>query len=384
LLALPVMGETEIGDGCVRASQQEKQASGIVVYLMEELGDARLRTAQLKKYIQEALDLVEKSPERDRIFEIAGHLLHGIPDTAFKLDKALDAAAMAAARLDYEEIKQNLKPEKADELEDVLNDVRLNILKRRSNMESTVTAEHRSGKVAALLKLAFLMGQHESKSPPSKHVTSDDLQGFAEESCQVVAQKLQLLAGMIKRGSPNIEGLLGDIGGHLETGLWFYGQSLAEKPTGSMTAEQHRGTTMKSAKEAAAELVQLAEITEATGQVPLVRLAKLIRALEGPQARTASDVPKNAASFFRNVATAIQKEANPSRLRLANVLRKVFADGMQMDAGTMLAAIYAQANSREDVIKGFMSANPSMSKEDAEKAADMWEKHKDVVKDKHQ
>ena len=115
------------------AGRDDKIASGIVVYLMEELGDARLRTAQLKQYIARALELVEKSEKRDHLFELAADLIHGIPDILFKLDKALDAAAMAAARMDYEEIKQGLKPEKAEELERVLDDVRLHYLKRRSS-----------------------------------------------------------------------------------------------------------------------------------------------------------------------------------------------------------------------------------------------------------
>lgn len=101
---------------------------------MEELGDARLRAAQLKQYVAAALELVEKSEKRDHFYEVAANLIHGIPDVLFKLDKSLDAAAMAAARMDYEEIKQGLKPEKAEELERVLEDVRLHYLKRRSSV----------------------------------------------------------------------------------------------------------------------------------------------------------------------------------------------------------------------------------------------------------
>ena len=103
-----------------------------MVYLLEELGDARLRCEQLKKYIKDATDLIEKSEKRDHIFEVAGHLLYGIPDTFFKLEKALQAVALVADRLDYEEIKETLSPQKADDLENVLQDVRLRYLKRRS------------------------------------------------------------------------------------------------------------------------------------------------------------------------------------------------------------------------------------------------------------
>ncbi len=113
-------------------AQTSKEASGVLVYLIEELGDARLRASQLKQYVAAAQELVEKSEKKDHIHEVAADILHGLPDTLFKLDKALDAAAMAASRMDYEEIKQGLKPEKAEELERVLEDVRLQYLNRRS------------------------------------------------------------------------------------------------------------------------------------------------------------------------------------------------------------------------------------------------------------
>lgn len=112
-----------------------KEAAGIVVFLLEELGDARMRCAQLKKLVAEAIDLVEKSPKRDHFFEVAAHLIHGIPDNLLRLEKALDAAAMSGARMDYEEIKDSLKPEKAEALEEVLEDVRLKHLQRRSTGE---------------------------------------------------------------------------------------------------------------------------------------------------------------------------------------------------------------------------------------------------------
>lgn len=114
----------------------DKTASGIIVYLQEELGDARLRAEQLSQLLSAATELVEKSSHKDHFYEVAGHLLYGIPDTAFKLQKALDAAALAAAKLDYEEIKQGLKPEKVEELEAALEDSRLRYLNRRSTEET--------------------------------------------------------------------------------------------------------------------------------------------------------------------------------------------------------------------------------------------------------
>ena len=106
--------------------------AGVTIYLMEELGDARLRCDQLLRYLDRATKLIEQSPQRDHFFEVAGDLIRSVPETAFKLQKALQAVALAADRLDYEEIKQDLRPEKVDELERVLKDVRIRHVQRRS------------------------------------------------------------------------------------------------------------------------------------------------------------------------------------------------------------------------------------------------------------
>jgi hypothetical protein len=141
-----------------RTAQTPKEASGLLVYLVEELGDARLRCAQLKKYVKDATDIIEKSEHRDHFFEVAGNLIYGIPDTLMKLDKALDATALAAGRLDYEEIKNGLRPEKADELESALQETRLRYLNRRSNEMSRKESVTMNAKTAAyfLNKIADL------------------------------------------------------------------------------------------------------------------------------------------------------------------------------------------------------------------------------------
>ncbi len=350
----------ETGDGCMRPPPQEKQASGVVIYLLEELGDARLRTAQLKRFVQEGVDLIDKHPNRDEIFEVVGHLIHGIPDTVFKLDKALDAAALAAARLDYEEIKQNLKPEKADELENVLQDVRLQYLKRRSaEMPSTEGITKEAGKAQEHLN-------KQMQSWPAGHsdMLTDMARGYRGHF-----KELESAANVLKK-----KGL-----------IEFDGVTIKKKaslPTPMDTTP--RDTAMKNAKEAADELSRLAHITETTGKLPVPEMMKLIAGLERQDRTASADFPKKASAFFRSAAKTLREQKNPERLKLAGVLRRVLADGMQMDAGTMLSAIFSQAGSREDVMKGFQKANPSMSDEDAQKAADMWERHQNVVKDKHQ
>lgn len=110
-----------------------KTAAGVMTYLIEELGDARLRAQQLQGYITAAMELVDHSEKRDHFYEVAGHLLTGIPDAMFKLDKALNAVALAASKMDYDDLKQALRPEKVEELEAVAEQNRLRYDQRRSS-----------------------------------------------------------------------------------------------------------------------------------------------------------------------------------------------------------------------------------------------------------
>lgn len=131
---------TEPNDGCIKSTGRSVTASGtpiskeagISLYLMEELGDARLHCAQLSHYLDLARQIVEKSKAKDHIYEVAGHLLQAIPEHLFKLEKSLQAVALAADRMDYEEIKQELKPDKVQELERVLKEVRIRTVPHRS------------------------------------------------------------------------------------------------------------------------------------------------------------------------------------------------------------------------------------------------------------
>ncbi len=118
--------------GCVTRTAGQKKEAGVTVYLMEELGDARMRCDQLVRYITEAFKLIESSGQREQLFEVGGHLIHAIPDALFRLQKALQAVALAADRLDYEELKNDLRPEKVQELERVLQEVRIRNVQHRS------------------------------------------------------------------------------------------------------------------------------------------------------------------------------------------------------------------------------------------------------------
>jgi hypothetical protein len=100
------------------------------LYLQEELSDARLRFDELKRFMVRALDLINSSKQSDKFYAAGGDIIHAIPTVMIKLEKALAAAALAVDKIDYEEIKTQLRPDKVDELEAVLNDVRIRMPKR--------------------------------------------------------------------------------------------------------------------------------------------------------------------------------------------------------------------------------------------------------------
>jgi hypothetical protein len=150
------------------------KTSGILVYLTEELGDARLRCAQLKRYIDQAMHLVEKSEQKGHVYEVAGDLLYAIPDVLFRLDKALDATALAASRLDYEELKQELRPEKVNELEQVLKDVRIRRFDRRAEGDTMKKFATGTDVANALRRVAEAIEAEESQgvNPSSSKIAN--------------------------------------------------------------------------------------------------------------------------------------------------------------------------------------------------------------------
>lgn len=144
-----------------------EKTAGIHVYLMEELTDARLRCDQLKRLVERAMRLVSESAQKEHIYEVAGDLLHGVPDALFRLDKALDATALAASRIDYEELKQQIRPEKVQELEDVLKNVRVRSFDRRAPQvsEEMIMRKLATGSdvAAALRHIAKVIDEQQSK-----------------------------------------------------------------------------------------------------------------------------------------------------------------------------------------------------------------------------
>ena len=157
------------------------KAAGQMIYLVENLSDARLRCDQLKRYLAKAMKLIEKSSKRDHFYEVAGDILNGVPEVIFKLDKALDATGLAASRLDYEELKQQLSPEKVDELEEVLEDVRVKHLERRSSPEKDSQVKKAAADLSSeILKIASGV-EDASMSPTEAYSRIAGLQGRTAE-----------------------------------------------------------------------------------------------------------------------------------------------------------------------------------------------------------
>lgn len=171
--------------------EHNKEASNISVFLLEELGDARLKCAQLRKYVDEGVKLINKSEHKDHFFEVAAHLIYGVPETLLGLDRALSAAALGAAKLDYEEIKDTLNPEKVEELENALKDIRIrrvkqskgeiamNIPEAVAELERLATEVESTGQ-ADIEKLAALISQLEGQSKTATgDQVADTLRGLA-------------------------------------------------------------------------------------------------------------------------------------------------------------------------------------------------------------
>jgi len=101
-----------------------------MVYVQEELSDARLRCDELKHLMVRTLEMISASDKSDHFYAVAGDIIYAAPQVLTKLEKALDAAAMAVNKIDYEEIRLTIRPEKVDELERVLDEVRMRIPRR--------------------------------------------------------------------------------------------------------------------------------------------------------------------------------------------------------------------------------------------------------------
>jgi len=107
-----------------------KTAASATAYIQEEISSARLAVDELKNYIVTAIDLVNASTKRDHLYGVAGDIISGAPRALYKLEKSINSAALALDKIDYEELRQTIHPDKVDELERILDDIRLRLPRR--------------------------------------------------------------------------------------------------------------------------------------------------------------------------------------------------------------------------------------------------------------
>jgi len=111
-----------------------RTASAALAYVQEELARARTSTERLKRNVAQAMNLVRGSQFRDQLFAIAGDVMYDVPKAIQDLENSLETAAMAINKLDYEDLRQVIRPDKVDELEAILEDVRLNVPRRTGRL----------------------------------------------------------------------------------------------------------------------------------------------------------------------------------------------------------------------------------------------------------
>lgn len=107
-----------------------EHTAGAMIYVQEELSDARLRCEELKHLMAKVLDMIHASNKSDHFYAVAGDVIYSAPQILTKLEKALGAVAMAVNKMDYETLRQEIRPEKVDELERILEEVRLRLPRR--------------------------------------------------------------------------------------------------------------------------------------------------------------------------------------------------------------------------------------------------------------
>lgn len=109
---------------------RSRTATGATIYIQEELSNARRQCETLKRVLVQSLDLINSSEKSDHFYAVAGDLIHAAPTALMELERSLNATALAVNKIDYEELRQVLRPDKVDELEAVLEDVRIRIPRR--------------------------------------------------------------------------------------------------------------------------------------------------------------------------------------------------------------------------------------------------------------
>lgn len=337
-------------DSClIRTSPGRQKTASALVYMIEELGDARMRCDQLLRYISEAVKLIEKSPQKEHFFEVAGHLIYAVPEAAFKLQKALQAVALSANRVDYEELKQELRPDKVNELENVLEDVRIRHPQRRSG-------------------------------PPGKQAYVDvDPDSALQVETALEDIRAMSMAALMKVNSGSWRWVIlgmSFVVGRIGHALTMLGQdsSVAEKLQKQLkrVSQQVRpGTDFPEAR--------IEQVEKALQEVKLLA-AKAVTRVDAGSWRKAMRGLYEIVGRLGTVLTLVDED--PALIE--RLQRQLLLVGNRMTASAKhgLSSEQLQMGSVEEVREDFKKQNPDISDEDLDKVVENWFKHKDVVKDK--
>lgn len=329
---------TKFDSGCLVSSVGRPKSASATIYLMDELSDARMRCDELVRAIAEANQLVERAPDKDRLYELAGHLIQSIPSTAFELQKALQAAALAANHMDSEKIEQD-QPVKTQELENVLDDVRM----RQVPMKNLQTTN----------KTAFVEGPNEEQAKQIE-VLLEDIRAIA------MASLVKVNSGSWRWVLSGLSYIIGKIGTVL---LIVDAESdTAEKlrlQVKRIAQHMNSGTDLSEAK--------VAVIEETLTQIKMMAAKTITRVDTGSWKRAL----KGLAAMVQGIGTVIT-EVDEDPALAERVYRQVSVAALRMVSATDIG----------EMKKKFKEQNPEMTDEDLNKVVTNWFDQKDSFKDK--
>ena len=137
------------------------------------------------------------------------------------------------------------------------------------------------------------------------------------------------------------------------------------------------------AKSAAYFLNKIAELTEKEGRVPVAAVLTLISKLE-TGSKKASVLKSKAPAAFRNLAKAITGKEHPSRMALADVLRRIVGDTLPVSVEEQQQQQQQQQQAQVAPLAGageqFLKHNPNISPEEKKTIDEMHDEHKDEIK----
>lgn len=88
--------------------KKESSSQAAWALLMEGVSQARIEAHRLQHLISRAQDLVENSPEKESLYQIAGDVIVGLPRRLEKLVRALDRTSLALSKMGEDFLESRL------------------------------------------------------------------------------------------------------------------------------------------------------------------------------------------------------------------------------------------------------------------------------------